>query len=214
MKKKIIIAHVSLLLVLFISNIVLTVQHLRLRSKFTVATSEFSRQLSEHLQYINSKVEDIENDVHLLSDSQSRDAAEIQGKLASIKRKTDAQFSETVGIKETYDNILGELKKKTVDTTSQDTAMLQTKKNAEKYYSEKNFALAYREFKKVLSYQYDDIECRLKKMKSLYYMNRADSSKYSEILEDINILKNSGYADEETVQIEALITAEREGVNE
>lgn len=214
MKKKAIISLIFLTVSLTASNIFLIVQHLKLKSEVSANANEIFKRLSEHLQCVDIKFEDIKSNVQTLMDSHSRDVAEIQGTLAFMRKRADAQFSETVGIKETYDNILEEQKKKTVDFTLQDSAMQKTKENAEKYYSENNFALAYKEFKKVLEYQHDDMECRLKKMKSLYYMNRADSSKYSEILEDIRILKSDGYADSETIQIEALINAEREGFDE
>ncbi len=57
------------------------------------------------------------------------------------------------------------------------------------------------------------MESRLKKMKSLYYRNRADSSKYTEILEDIRILKANGLMDGEATEIERTILAEREGLD-
>lgn len=46
------------------------------------------------------------------------------------------------------------------------------------------------------------------------YRNRTDSSKYSEILEDIKILRSNGHIDNEAAEIEKVITAEREGLNE
>ena len=55
------------------------------------------------------------------------------------------------------------------------------------------------------------MESRLKKMKSLYYRNRTDSSKYSEILEDIRILRLNGCLDKEAAEIERIVTAERGG---
>lgn len=214
MKNKTIVSLIFLTVSLTASNIFLIVQHLKLKSEISANANEMFKQLSEHLQYVDIKFEDIKSNVQTLMDSHSRDVAEIQGNLASMRKRADAQFSETVGIKETYDNILEEQKKKTVDIASQDSAMQRIKENGEKYYSENNFALAYGEFKKALSYQYDDMDCRLKKMKSLYYINRADSSKYSEILEDIRILKSGGYADDEAIQIESLINIEMEGFDE
>lgn len=214
MKKISIISLISVIICLVAADIFLIVQNRGLRSEASAAANEISVQLSEQLQYVDARFEDIKGDVQMLLDSQRRNAVEIQENLASMRKRVDAQFLQTVGIKETYDNILEEQKKKTVDTVSQDTAMQKIKENAERYYSENKFALAYKEFKKVLSYQYDDMECRLKKMKSLYYMNPADGSKYSEILEDIRTLKSGGYADDETFQIEASINAEREGLNE
>lgn len=214
MKKKAVASLAFLAVSLVASNIFLVVQHLRLESEIGASADEILMQLSGHLQHVDMKFEGIRSDVQTLLDRQSRDVAEIQGSLASIRKRADAQFSETVGIKETYDNILEEQKKKTADIALQDSAMQRIKDDAERYYSENDFAHAYREFRKFLSYQHDDMECRLKKMKSLYYMNRADSSKYPEILEDIRILKGGGHADDEAIQIEALINAEREGIDE
>ena len=110
--------------------------------------------------------------------------------------------------------LLSEQKKKTVDTTSRDNAVESMRGDAKKHFAERKYSLAYSEFQKVLSYQNDDMESRLNKMKSLYYKNRADSSSYSEILEDIRILRENGHLDEEAAQIEKLVTAEREGLND
>ena len=58
------------------------------------------------------------------------------------------------------------------------------------------------------------MECRLYKAKSLYYKNRADSSSYAEILKDIRILKQNATADDEILEIEKSIVAEKEGLDE
>ncbi len=191
MKKVVIGALAAVILALTASNVLLIVKHERL----CATVKEFGEQVSEHQSYIDEQV------------------ALILDNLDSIKNRADAQYSQTVGMKKTYDNLLDEQKKKTVDITSKDTAVAEVRKLAEKYYSEKKYAAAYKEFKKVLSYQNDDIKSREKKMKSLYYMNRSDSSKYSEILEDIRILKTNGHFDEESAKIEASIMAENGGLN-
>lgn len=134
--------------------------------------------------------------------------------LEKIQSGNDEQYNKTVDIKNIYDNLLSEQKKKTVDITSRDSAVSKIKKDAENYYSKKNYVMAYKEFSKVLSYYNDDLESRLLKAKSLYYINRADSSSYSEILKDINTLKENGMADKEILQIEESIKMELEGLNE
>lgn len=133
--------------------------------------------------------------------------------LEKIQSGNDEQYNKTVDIKNIYDNLLSEQKKKTVDITSRDSAVSKIKKDAENYYSKKNYVMAYKEFSKVLSYYNDDLESRLLKAKSLYYINRADSSSYSEILKDINTLKENGMADKEILQIEESIKMEQEGLN-
>ena len=45
-------------------------------------------------------------------------------------------------------------------------------------------------------------------------MNRTDSSKYSEILDDIKILRLNGRIDNEAAEIERIVTMEREGLDE
>ena len=134
--------------------------------------------------------------------------------LENIQHENGEQYSKTVDIKNTYDNLLSEQKKKTVDITSRDSAVSKIKKDAENYYLQKNYVMAYKEFSKVLSYYNDDLESRLLKAKSLYYINRADSSSYSEILKDITLLKENGMADKEILQIEESIKMELEGLNE
>lgn len=221
MKKRFAVIGSVLIFILAASHICLAVQIVRLNSAFSVldektenALNEFEKQLRGYQSSLVSQIESMQSDVQMLADIQSKDAARIQGNLASIKKRADDQFSQTVSMKQTYDDILGEQKKKTVDTASQDSAVFQIKKEAERLYSEHNFAMAYKEFKKVLAYQNNDMESRLKKMKSLYYMNRADSSHHSEILDDIGILRSNGYCDSEADEIERMIASEREGLYE
>lgn len=199
MKNKNFLILYFIVFLLIASNIFLSVQ-----------ISTFKTLLSIH----SSQIERIETEIKFLSDKFDRSTAVIQESFASIDRKSDEQFNKTLGIKRTYDDILIEQKKKTVDTTSQETAISKIKNEAERYYAEKNYAMAYKEFMKVLSYQNDDMKIRLKKMKSLYYKNRADSSRYTEILEDIRILKANGYFDDDVQEIERTIVAEREGIND
>lgn len=196
-KKFLIVYFIAILLIA--SNIFLSVQIVNFKALLFI---------------YDTQIERVETEIKSLSDRFDKNTAVIQESFASIDQKSDKQFNKTLSIKRTYDDILVEQKKKTVDTTSQDTAISQIKNEADHYYAQKNYAMAYKDFMKVLSYQNDDMKTRLKKMKSLYYKNRTDSSKYTEILEDIRILKVNGYFDDEVQEIERTIIAEREGINE
>lgn len=170
--------------------------------------------LNGSVSALEKKTEELEKTLVDFQSHMDLQVTQIHEELESINKKTDMQFSRTVGMSRTYDALLVEQKKKTVDTTSQDQAVEKIRRDAKKHFAEKKYSLAYTEFQKVLSYQNDDMESRLNKVKSLYYKNRADSSKYTEILEDIGILKANGHLDGEASRIEKLVIAEREGLND
>ena len=128
--------------------------------------------------------------------------------------KSDVQFSKTVKMKQTYDELLDEQKKKTVDISAKDNSLIQTKKMADEYYEKKEYLQTYELYKKLLVYWNEDLEIRKNKLKSLFYSNRSDNSHYSEILEDIKILKTSQFMDDECEEIETIIKLEKEGLHE
>ena len=210
MKNKAIPIFCLLSLLLVASHIFLCMQIQRYKDSLR----EYAVQLDEYKNYFDHQIEGMGTSIQSLNDMQIQNSSEIQNALVLISNKLDTQFSQTVSMSKTYDNLLDEQRKKTVDITTQDSAIAQIKKIAEQYYTEKNYALACKEFYKVLSYQNDDMSSRLMKMKCLYYKNRADSSKYNEILEDIRIVKANGYYDSEAAEIEKNIIAEIEGINE
>ena len=210
MKNKEIVAFISIAVLLAASQAFTVIQTARCRA----SVEDLSARIVEFMTQTGTQLEGVREEMRELEELQKTGTAGIWESLEVLSSKSDAQMSQTAGMKKTYDDLYEEQRKKTLDTTSQDTAVAQIKRDAEKYYSEKNYAAAYREFVKVLSYQKDDMESRLKKMKSLYYKNRTDSSKYSEILDDIRILKANGHCDKEATEIERIILAEREGLND
>lgn len=209
MKNKEIVAFISIAVLLAASQAFTVIQTARCRA----SVENLSARIDEFITQTGTQLEGVREEMRELEELQKTGTAGIWESLEVLSSKSDAQMSQTAGMKKTYDDLYEEQRKKTLDTTSQDTAVAQIKKDAEAYFSQKNYAAAYREFVKVLSYQKDDMESRLKKMKSLYYKNRADSSKYTEILEDIRILKANGLMDSEATEIERIITAEREGLD-
>ncbi|WP_308510680.1 hypothetical protein [uncultured Treponema sp.] len=138
----------------------------------------------------------------------------VNESVQALNQKSDAQFSKTVGMGRTYDAILEEQKKKTVDTAGKDKSYLEAKNNAIASYNKGSYSASYDGFRKLTQTFTDDMECRLYKAKSLYYKNRADSSSYAQILEDIRILKQNGDSDTELLEIEKSILAEKEGFDE
>lgn len=216
MSKKV-MALVSLIALLLIYHILLAVKIFDLTdelSKLEEKTDKIEKTLAEFKEYVGLQISKINDGIVLILGGQEENAADIKNDLATINRKSDAQFSKTVSMSRTYDAILDEQKKKTVDTAEKDKTNVEAKKNAIALYKKGIFSASYDEFKKLTQTFTDDMECRLYKAKSLYYKNRADSSSYAEILADIRILKQNGVSDAELIEIEKSILAEKEGFDE
>ena len=172
------------------------------------------KSLIEHQEHQDLQIETINNGITSILSKQEENKTEIKNDLAKINQKADAQFSKTVGMSKTYDTILEEQKKKTIDTAEKDKSILVAKKNALALYKKGSYSDAYDEYKKLVQAYTEDMECRLYKAQSLYYKNRADSSSDAEILKDIRILKQNATADDEILEIEKSIVAEKEGLDE
>lgn len=216
MNKKV-MALVSLIALLLISHILLTVMIFNLTdelSKLEEKTDKIEKTLAEFKEYVGLQISKINDGIVLILGGQEENAADIKNDLATINRKSDAQYSKTVGMSKTYDAILEEQKKKTLDTSEKDKTNVEAKKNAIALYKKGFFSSSYDEFRKLTQTFTDDMECRLYKAKSLYYKNRADSSSYAEILADIRMLKQNGASDAELLEIEKSILAEKEGFDE
>ena len=216
MNKKVTVS-VSLIVLLLISHILLTVKIFNLTdklSKLEEKTDKFEKSLAEFKEHEDLQISKINDGILTILSGQEENTADIKNSLAIINRKSDAQYSKTVVMSRTYDLILEEQKKKTVDTAEKDRTNAEAKNNAVALYKKESFSASYGEFKKLTQVLTDDMECRLYKAKSLYYKNRADTSSYAEILEDIKILKQNGAADTEIYEIEKSILAEKEGFDE
>ncbi len=221
--KKISMASIMLIMIicLFVINIFLIAQNEKIKRQSISEFQNISFELEQHKNMLseiqqnnNAIFEEIKAGQKQISDYQKTENQQIKETLVSISEKSDRQYSGTVRMKQTYDELLEEQKKKTVDISSKDNFAIQTKKTAEEYYQNKDYYKAYELYKKALVYFDDDIDMRTKKMKSLYYSNKTNTSNYTEILEDIKILKAKTILDNETIEIEQSILLEREGINE
>lgn len=198
MNKKLIVVS-SFCFLLMISHIVLIIQVMNLKNvieNLGEKTLSFEKNLEDYKDKNNTLIKDIHKELELMN------------------VKTNEQFLKTVGMSKTYDAILKEQKNKTIDTAEKDNAIIVAKNNALVLYKKGKYSEAYEEFKKITQINTDDMESRCYKVKSRYYQNRADSSSYQEILSDITILKQNSAADDEIINIEKSIFAEKEGINE
>lgn len=198
MNKKLIVVS-SFCFLLMISHIVLIDQVMNLKNvieNLGEKTLSFEKNLEDYKDNNNTLIKDIHKELELMN------------------VKTNEQFLKTVGMSKTYDAILKEQKNKTIDTAEKDNAIIVAKNNALVLYKKGKYSEAYEEFKKITQTNTDDMESMCYKAKSRYYQNRADSSSYQEILSDITILKQNSAADDEIINIEKSIFAEKEGINE
>lgn len=155
-----------------------------------------------------------ENKINLLTVQIAENNRNIVLELDDIQKRSNTQFTETKKMKKTYDDLLAEQKKKTVDTIVTDTAVSKMIEEADFLYRNKNFSKSYKLYCDILSFHSEDNDIRFKKMVSLYYMNPMDSSKYAEILRDCELLRHNGKSDPKIYEIEKEIITEKGGTVE
>ena len=208
---------ILIVVILFLSHIILVSQIVILKRSIRFLESKigiYENALNDSKEHLDLQIKTINEGISFLLFNQEEYKAEITKDLANIKQKSDSQFSKTVVMSKTYDAILEEQKNKTIDTAEKDKSYLEAKINALTLYNKKRYSDAYEQYKNLTIINSEDMECRLYKAKSLYYKNPGDSSSYSEILEDIKILKQNAKADNQILEIEKCIKAEKGGVNE
>lgn len=175
---------------------------------------ELESSLKKYFENTEIQIESLKKDVEQLSENQERNKSLIVMTLSELKDKSDLQYTKTVGMKNTYDALLEEQKKKTIDTAENDTEFQRIKAEALLMYQKGKYALSFDLFEKLVENNREDMESLMYKMKSLYYMNPTDSSRYSEIIEIMRTLKINSAADKECVEIEKAVLLETEGLSE
>lgn len=175
---------------------------------------ELESSLKKYFENTEIQIESLKKDVEQLSENQEKNKSLIVMTLCELKDKSDLQYTKTVGMKNTYDALLEEQKKKTIDTAENDTEFQRIKAEALLMYQKGNYVSSYEGFEKLVKLDFSDMESLMYKMKSLYYMNPADSSRYSEIIEIMRTLKINSAADKECIEIEKTVFLETEGLSE
>ena len=175
---------------------------------------ELESSLKKYFENTEIQIESLKKEVEQLSENQEKNKSLIVMTLSELKDKSDLQYTKTVGMKNTYDALLEEQKKKTIDTAENDTEFQRIKAEALLMYQKGNYVSSYEGFEKLVKLDFSDMESLMYKMKSLYYMNPADSSRYAEIIEIMRTLKINSAADKECVEIEKTVLLETEGLSE
>ena len=175
---------------------------------------ELESSLKKYFENTEIQIESLKKEVEQLSENQEKNKSLIVMTLFELKDKSDLQYTKTVGMKNTYDALLEEQKKKTIDTAENDTEFQRIKAEALLMYQKGNYVSSYEGFEKLVKLDFSDMESLMYKMKSLYYMNPADSSRYAEIIEIMRTLKINSAADKECIEIEKTVLLETEGLSE
>lgn len=204
---------IGAIFLIVMSSSLLSVSHILLINRIQKLSKEIS-DLDKAVKAVELKTDCFEKNLAVSIENSGVQFQKVNESVQALNQKSDAQYSKTVGMSKTYDAILEEQKKKTLDTSEKDKSNIEAKKNAVALYKKGIFSASYDEFNRLTKNLTDDMECRLYKAKSLYYKNRADSSSYAQILEDIRTLKQNGVSDAELLEIEKSILAEKEGFDE
>lgn len=119
------------------------------------------------------------------------------------------QYKKTLEIEKTYSDLLEEERKIRIDSSEFDLSIESKRKEAKKNFDKGHYSDALKNYREILEVNPSDNEVRLYKMLSLFYINRMDSTNYSEIQNDIKILKENGITDEKINEAEQFIKQER-----
>lgn len=122
---------------------------------------------------------------------------------------TAIHYRKTLDIEKTYSDLLEEERKTRVDSSEFDLSIEAKKKEARKCFDKEQYSEALKNYREVLEVNPSDNEVRFYKMLSLFYINKMDSTNYSEIRNDIKILKENAMTDERIYEIEQFIKQEK-----
>lgn len=189
-------------------------------SNLILATQE---KLEEHNEKIGSLLKDLheklENQIATLGieimteyEKEIILIEEIDEQLDGIQNEQFRQIKQTTNMASKYDQILEAEKNRKIINSERDNELENKKKQIKELYKKQDYLGCIKSCSEVLVYEPEDYETRFYKMISTFTLNKMDSSKYEEILEDCSVLKKVGYRLDTVNTIEAYIQAETSGV--
>lgn len=190
-----------LLTSLVIAILVIVINLFMLEKQNEIKLVQLQKVVDENMSIINSSFEKLSNDNE-----------EIINCINTNAETNLKQFSETKRMKFTYDKLLEEQQKKTVDISGKDSLVIELIANGNEFFSKENYMKAYDAYSKVLQHQPENNEIRFMKMCSLYYSNSMSSLNQNEILEDCELLKKNGFINEKLNTIEKSVRQEKDGL--
>lgn len=188
---------------MFILFIILLISLLQLIAvkKMTLELIYFAKQNEQKLNQLEQVLDNEFNNIRLNT------LSIIQG-IEDNQNVVNKQFNKTIKIEQTYSNILKEEKLQRVDNTEFDIAIGEQKKVAYKEFLRGNFKNALHLYYQILEKLPNDVDSRLYKALSLFYLNKMDSANYSELLNDCKLLRKNGILDNRIDEMENFIKME------
>lgn len=192
-----------LILVIFLS-IFLIYQNFVLNKQIAIYSQKIEESLTKTLTEQMNLQSEIINENFLLVNQKIDILSEKEiNEISGIK-------NNVVKMKKTYDKILQTEQEKHIDNSLFDIAMQEKFDSAKKMFNQKDYSKALILLKSIMEFDSSNLEVRFYKMLSTFYINKMDSSMYSEVLSDCKILKESGYKDERIDEIENFIIGEQQ----
>ena len=194
--------------VFFILIFVLLVSNLMLLKNIMNTLVKIDEEIKIKTENLEAKIEEVTNELFEKQEI-------ISEMIFSTYENTNFQIKQSQNINETYGKVLEETKKEINHILDEGYNELPKIKEAGLYfYDNKNYLEAYNKFKNILLFEEDNHEIRNMLVKSLYYSNPANSTNFTEIMNEINKIKNTVYNDAEIKKIENIIKLERGEIDE
>ena len=194
-----------LIFVLLISNLIFLNN---ISNKLEKFQEKIYDEIKVNTEKIELKIEESNKDIFQKQEI-------ISELIYSTYENTTLQIKQSQNINETYSKVLEETKKKINHKFEEGyNEIPKLKEAAISLYDNKKYLEAYNKFKNVLFFEEDNHEIRNMLIKSLYYLNPANTTNYTEILDEINKLKSTVFCDAEIEKIENIIKMERGEIDE
>jgi len=195
-------------IVFFVLFFVLLISNLMLLKNIINGLEKIDAEIKINTEKFESKIEDSNK---IIFEKQEI----ISEMLFSIYENTTFQIKQSQNINETYGKVLEESKKeKNHKLEGAYSEIPKLKEAGINLYENNNYLEAYNKFKNILLFEEDNHEIRNMLIKSLYYSNPANSTNFTEIMNEINKIKNTVYNDAEIKKIENIIKLERGEIDE
>lgn len=196
----------------FVLIFVLLISNLIFLNNISNKLEKFQEKIYDEIKVNTEKIE-------LKIEESNKDIFEKQEIISeliySTYENTTLQIKQSQNINETYSKVLEETKKKINHKFEEGyNEIPKLKEAAISLYDNKKYLEAYNKFKNVLFFEEDNHEIRNMLIKSLYYLNPANTTNYTEILDEINKLKSTVFCDAEIEKIENIIKMERGEIDE
>ena len=204
-----------LLILLCICSLVLAVFSILFMQEVNRNMVAESKKIQEQISLNSQKLDELKESLVELQSKTDSGFAVIQHQNEQLishaittQGTANRQYRKTLEIEKTYSNLLEEERKTRIDSSELDLSIEAKKKDVQKYFDKKEYSDALKNCREILQVNPSDNQIRLYKMLSLFYMNRMDSTNYSEILNDIKILKENAVTDERINEAEQFIKQE------